>query len=229
MGRDDELGKGDTLAKKRKTSQKEETPEVVEAEIPTLDETSEDATETPDVAVEEASAEPEIDAEVEPEPVVEEPNQKPERKRPEDRFEPLHTPPEPHDAASNGVLLPALLGGLIAAGIGFVAAYYFIPRFEPEMVETMNANEDAIAELRDQLGTIDVSGAIAPLTEEIGTLSTQVTDQYASLDERIVSFEDRLATLEKQPSGDGTLQEACLLYTSPSPRDKRQSRMPSSA
>ena len=26
-----------------------------------------------------------------------------------------------------------------------------------------------------------------------------------------------------------TEQEACLLYTSPSPRDKRQSRMPSSA
>ena len=28
---------------------------------------------------------------------------------------------------------------------------------------------------------------------------------------------------------DWTLDEACLLYTSPSPRDKRQSRMPSSA
>ena len=27
----------------------------------------------------------------------------------------------------------------------------------------------------------------------------------------------------------GALDEACLLYTSPSPRDKRQSRMPSSA
>ena len=27
----------------------------------------------------------------------------------------------------------------------------------------------------------------------------------------------------------GTLSDGCLLYTSPSPRDKRQSRMPSSA
>ena len=27
----------------------------------------------------------------------------------------------------------------------------------------------------------------------------------------------------------GGLEETCLLYTSPSPRDKRQSRMPSSA
>ena len=29
--------------------------------------------------------------------------------------------------------------------------------------------------------------------------------------------------------GDGTLNEACLLYTSPSPRDRQKSRMPSSA
>ena len=30
-------------------------------------------------------------------------------------------------------------------------------------------------------------------------------------------------------SPDGKIAKACLLYTSPSPRDKRQSRMPSSA
>ena len=30
-------------------------------------------------------------------------------------------------------------------------------------------------------------------------------------------------------SGKSTLSYTCLLYTSPSPRDKRQSRMPSSA
>ena len=30
-------------------------------------------------------------------------------------------------------------------------------------------------------------------------------------------------------SGIGTITNSCLLYTSPSPRDKRQSRMPSSA
>ena len=29
--------------------------------------------------------------------------------------------------------------------------------------------------------------------------------------------------------GDRVTEDACLLYTSPSPRDKRQSRMPSSA
>jgi hypothetical protein len=210
-GRDDELGKGDTLAKKRKTSQKDETKDAVEAEILTSEETSEDAAETLDTVVEEIHAEPETAAEIEPEPIVEEPVQEPEREIKRNRFEPLQTTPEPHDTASNGVLLPALLGGLIAAGIGFAAAYYFIPRFEPEMVETMHANESAIADLRDQVAGIDVTAAIGPLTEEVGEISAQMTDQFASFEDRIVSFEDRLATLEKQPSGDGTLQEAALL------------------
>ena len=34
---------------------------------------------------------------------------------------------------------------------------------------------------------------------------------------------------EQQAQAGGAAQTACLLYTSPSPRDKRQSRMPSSA
>ena len=38
-----------------------------------------------------------------------------------------------------------------------------------------------------------------------------------------------LPTLTIGTSGDDTLTGTCLLYTSPSPRDKRQSRMPSSA
>ena len=41
-----------------------------------------------------------------------------------------------------------------------------------------------------------------------------------------VSYLQRLATKYRVPEAEA---QACLLYTSPSPRDKRQSRMPSSA
>ena len=47
-----------------------------------------------------------------------------------------------------------------------------------------------------------------------------------------VGFVDSLATqVALSPVGDaiGGVLSVCLLYTSPSPRDKRQSRMPSSA
>ena len=36
-------------------------------------------------------------------------------------------------------------------------------------------------------------------------------------------------TVEAYDANDQMINSACLLYTSPSPRDKRQSRMPSSA
>ena len=38
-----------------------------------------------------------------------------------------------------------------------------------------------------------------------------------------------LNALETDNGGNRLVLEVCLLYTSPSPRDKRQSRMPSSA
>ena len=48
--------------------------------------------------------------------------------------------------------------------------------------------------------------------------STEVTDAPAVV-----------ATAAETPATETASTESCLLYTSPSPRDKRQSRMPSSA
>ena len=54
-------------------------------------------------------------------------------------------------------------------------------------------------------------------------------------DAKIKTNEDRLAIIEEQMNiadevnNDSLTDISCLLYTSPSPRDKRQSRMPSSA
>ena len=62
------------------------------------------------------------------------------------------------------------------------------------------------------------------LNERIIFLGTPVDDQVANL---IVA---QLLHLESEdPDKDISLYVNCLLYTSPSPRDKRQSRMPSSA
>ena len=45
-----------------------------------------------------------------------------------------------------------------------------------------------------------------------------------------IQFKPTLATeIPYRPDIEGTVSYFCLLYTSPSPRDKRQSRMPSSA
>lgn len=207
------MGKGDTLAEKNKSSQNDEIPDVVETDETIEDVTSEDVPEVKDVDIPETPEEQEVAEEIDAEPVAEEAEPVAEEpvKDPEERpAPPVHNVPEHHDTASNSVILPAILGGLIAAGLGFGAAYYFIPRFDPVMVETMNTNEAAIADLRSQLDGIESPEDIAPLTEQVNALSGQVSDQFASLDERIASFEERLVTLEKQPSGDGTLQDAAL-------------------
>ena len=44
-----------------------------------------------------------------------------------------------------------------------------------------------------------------------------------------VDFDDLKKKAEQHSENLGALMVTCLLYTSPSPRDKRQSRMPSSA
>ena len=59
-------------------------------------------------------------------------------------------------------------------------------------------------------------------------LTDVLDDQGAATAERIGGTYRHLDV--REPEGWAALvQEICLLYTSPSPRDKRQSRMPSSA
>ena len=55
--------------------------------------------------------------------------------------------------------------------------------------------------------------------DEVSTSSTSVESMITDLESQFPGIKDRLC----DENGD------CLLYTSPSPRDKRQSRMPSSA
>ena len=49
------------------------------------------------------------------------------------------------------------------------------------------------------------------------------------LNQRVVGEENTAADYSLSASEDELFTNPCLLYTSPSPRDKRQSRMPSSA
>ena len=67
-------------------------------------------------------------------------------------------------------------------------------------------------------------------------LSTvQMSAQFVVKKDFIVTLNNDVYTLEQENTfqsdllGEGTLHFTCLLYTSPSPRDRQKSRMPSSA
>ena len=78
-------------------------------------------------------------------------------------------------------------------------------------------------------------------TLTVGTISEKVTDAGVAVDgvtlkdgtvtANRLSSDGTIVDLQKDGTTVGTIGVAntCLLYTSPSPRDKRQSRMPSSA
>ena len=58
---------------------------------------------------------------------------------------------------------------------------------------------------------------------KLGKIAQYLTED---LEKNTVNYRNNYDETEKEPE---VLPSHCLLYTSPSPRDKRQSRMPSSA
>ena len=76
--------------------------------------------------------------------------------------------------------------------------------------------------------TYQISDGVNLSTEVIVQINVSVVNDgpVAQIDEYAVSFDETLTVA----AANGLLaNDTCLLYTSPSPRDKRQSRMPSSA
>ena len=86
----------------------------------------------------------------------------------------------------------------------------------PEILTALECNNGGnrlVLEVAQHLGESSVRTIAMDATEGLKR-GDEVTDTGAPI---------------KVPVGPETLGRICLLYTSPSPRDKRQSRMPSSA
>ena len=83
---------------------------------------------------------------------------------------------------------------------------------------------------------MDLSEAVKRHKEK-GALASLITkrvskDQVSSYGVVVTDEEDRVKAFQEKPSIDNALGDTintCLLYTSPSPRDRTRSRMPSSA
>ena len=105
---------------------------------------------------------------------------------------------------------------LVDLGPAFIKAGQALST-RPDIVPPLLLEE--LAQLQDQLPGFDSGLAMACIEEDLGA---PVDDIFEQLDREPISAAS-LGQVHK-----GTLN-GCLLYTSPSPRDKRQSRMPSSA
>lgn len=176
-------------------------------------------------------------AAVPPEPVPETaPWQEPETAAapaPEEPRKPVEAPHRPGAARRRGGFLPTVLGGAIAAGLGFGAATYVLPRFWTPQVPT-----DEIATVRDglvqqgaRLDTLskavdaaaadttgaDLASAQAAFAEQTGAALADLRDGLSALDTRIAdtgarldALDQRLAALEKRPAAGGAASATAL-------------------
>ena len=81
-----------------------------------------------------------------------------------------------------------------------------------------------------EIGDEDVLAILQKQIKQSQDAIKQFTDgDRADLAEKEQVHVDNLKDYLPEQLGDDEIASACLLYTSPSPRDKRQSRMPSSA
>ena len=94
------------------------------------------------------------------------------------------------------------------------------------------ARSVAVAEIDSQKllgGEVMSSGEVASSDAAVSDLFWTTESSVSQLKGWVDSGSELLAAGEEQAAVIRELSNVCLLYTSPSPRDKRQSRMPSSA
>ena len=95
------------------------------------------------------------------------------------------------------------------------------PKLINSLSERINTLFDDLAKLR---------GEVEVLTYAVQTSEERQKVLYKELNERLQKIEDSTLKIENNVnSADSTPMNHCLLYTSPSPRDVEESRMPSSA
>lgn len=180
--------------------------------------------ETPDIedAAPEAPAEAPgaVDEPIVEEPVVEEPAA---ADMPEERTEEAQVIPEPTGKRGGGGWAGTVLGGAVAAGLGFGAAYYGLPQAQrgPDLRPDLTALKAQLGAQDADLAALETQvGAIAPgaTSDDLAALDARVmaalaqaeaargaiATELSALSQRIDGFEERLALIERAPvSGDG--------------------------
>lgn len=157
-------------------------------------------------AVKDDTPAPEKATDASEETPVEEPKaEEPAPEAPKDEPVAQEKPAEPYrEPPRQSVFIPMVLGGLFAGAIGYGVAYLQYadqgPQTAPEVLDRLSALESAEAP--------DVD--LTPVTEQLDSLAQSQDEAVARLDSEIAALGERMTTVEKQPSGDGTLQEAAI-------------------
>jgi len=103
-----------------------------------------------------------------------------------------------------------LLGGLVAGGIGYGVATFQGGFDDGDLTGQLASQAKTISDLQEQIAALPAPTDISGLQSELATLATTANDGMSRLDTDVAAIAERLDVVEKQPSADGTLQEAAV-------------------
>ena len=113
-------------------------------------------------------------------------------------------PTEPK--GGSGRYLTAALGGLVAVGIGYAVGFYQFSQVETQV----EANANAVAALRSEIENLPLPTDTSSFEAEFATIAETLEGLEARYDQVIGSIDERLASVERQPTSDGTLQDVAI-------------------
>ena len=131
---------------------------------------------------------------------------------PSDPIEPAHLPPPekgavPDRSARKSGIGPLVIGGIVAAALGYAAAYFGQIGQTAELTAKMSAQTDRVAALETQL-TAPVD--LAQLNATISELQADLIAGQSEAAALLAGLEARLGELEKAPNADGTLSTTAI-------------------
>lgn len=123
--------------------------------------------------------------------------------------DPVPAPAEPTPEPARGASpLLMLLGGLVAGGIGYGIATYQGGFDDSGLKGTISAQADQLKALQSQIEQLPAS--VDGVASSVADLTTQTADNFAQVGTDLTVLSERMDVVERQPSADGTLQEAAV-------------------
>lgn len=111
--------------------------------------------------------------------------------------------PEPQVIVEKAGFFPLLLGGLVAGGLGFGAAYQWLGGPDDAVEAALRDQAQNVQALEDQLAELKSQLELAPLAADIDASLSGIGDDIAGLGESVGAIDTRLSSLESLPAASG--------------------------
>lgn len=118
--------------------------------------------------------------------------------------------PQVDEPKARGSFMPLILGGIVAGLIGFVVGYFTFNTADDMTDSRLSAQQSEIDDLRGQIANIPPAVDLAPLQTDISDAAIRLERIQSEMATQLTTLDARVETIEKQPSSDGTLQEAAI-------------------